>query len=312
MSKNTLLPFILLIAIAFPVHAFSQHADLPFPNSHFDTIDGVSVHYRLWEPDQPDPGKKIVLIHGYAGSTFCFRNVYDTLVALGYTVVAVDIPGAGYSDRTLDFNQSHSHRAKFLWDLLFEIEPEDSSNWTILGHSMGGGTAEAMAILHPDKTRKLIIVSGAIFRKTNNLTNTATFALRQKPIRNMLINYTDNNIITYKRFNKLLKSAYKRKPDSTEVMGYLTPLLQEGSAASLINIYINNKEDTVLDVRTLEGVPVLAVWGTRDSWVPLRTVRMSLDAFPDVTLVKMKGAGHMPMETHPDQFMKPFVAFLKE
>jgi len=327
----------LLLFVLLPHCAIAQSREKPFENSHFDTIEGFSVHYRIWNQDLEQPVGKVFFIHGFAGSTFCFRNLYDTLASLGYKVVAVDIPGAGYSSRSLDFNHSNSHRAKFLWKLLDKIDngageerdehrvgecPDRSDgsgdgnggngNWFLVGHSMGGGAAEAMAILHPDRTASLILIAGTLFRKTNNLNSSAMFMMRQKQVKKQMVSYTDRNLITYKRFYKLLKSAYCRAPDSTEVLGYITPLETEGSAEALINIYVNNREKETLDARTLTNVPVKAIWGTKDSWVSLRTARVNFGVFPQFELVKIKGAGHMPMETHVQQFIPPFLEFIRE
>lgn len=314
-----------LFLLLIPLTAICQNPEAPFPNSRFDTINGFSVHYRIWNDDLAKPAGKIFFVHGFAGSTFCFRNLYDTLASLGYKVVAADIPGAGYSSRSLDFNQSNSNRGMFLWKLLDEIDRgggragaysdqtdggDGSDKWILVGHSMGGGAAEAMAILRPGQTKTLILLAGTIFRKTNNLNNTALFVMRQKNVKKFFVSYTDKNLITYKRFYKLLKSAYGRPPDSTEILGYLTPLETEGSAEALINIYVNNREKEILDARTLTEVPVRAIWGTKDNWVSLRTARINFGVFDDFELVKIKGAGHMPMETHVQQFIPPFLEFV--
>ncbi|NQV02093.1 MAG: alpha/beta hydrolase [Bacteroidia bacterium] len=323
---------IFLLLALLPLTSIAQSGKRPFENSHFDTIEGFSVHYRIWNENFEHPAGKVFFVHGFAGSTFCFRNLYDTLASLGYQVVAVDIPGAGYSSRSLDFNQSHSHRAKFLWKLLNRIDwagnnggagdggdgsdgsdgSDGNGNWILVGHSMGGGAAEAMAILHPERTNGLLLIAGTIFRKTNNLNSNATFMMRQKQVKKYMVSYANRNLITYKRFYKLLKSAYGRLPDSTEVLGYLTPLEAEGSAEALINIYVNNREKESLDARTLTDVPVRAIWGTKDNWVSLRTSRINFGVFPQFELVKIKGAGHMPMETHVQQFIPPFLEFLRQ
>lgn len=302
----------LLLLLLLPGISIAQTNHKPFENSHFDTIEGFSVHYRVWNGDLEHSPGKVFFVHGYAGSTFCFRNLYDTLESLGYKVVAADIPGAGYSSRSLDFNHSNSHRGKFLWKLLDRIDGEDTTGWIVVGHSMGAGAAEAMAILQPGRTNCLILIAGTLFRKTNNLGNTLFFMVRQKQVKKILVSYADKNIITYKRFNKLLKSGYGRVPDSTEVMGYFKPLEQEGSAEALINIYVNNREKENLDARTLTGVPAKAIWGTKDHWISLRSARMNFGIFPNFELVKIKGAGHMPMETHVQQFIPPFLEFVRQ
>jgi pimeloyl-ACP methyl ester carboxylesterase len=50
-----------------------------------------------------------------------------------------------------------------LWKLLFSIDDGDSGKWNLCGHSMGGGTAEAMALLEPQRTHTLTIANGMVF-----------------------------------------------------------------------------------------------------------------------------------------------------
>jgi len=312
MEKPAFLTNLLICSLtAWPVlNLCSQETSLPFPNSRFDSVEGIRVHYRIWNEKESRPKGKILFVHGFAGSTFSFRNLYDTLAIAGYKVIAVDLPGAGYSSRTLEFNQSHSNRARFLWKFLDRIESGDTSRWILVGHSMGGGTVEAMAILSPRHTQKLIVIDGTVYRKDNNMAGTMSFMFKQKKVKKLLIQYANRNLINYKKINRLLKSAYGRRPDSTEIYGYLAPLELEGSSEAIINAFIHNKEIRDLDVRTLTGVPALAIWGSRDHWVSLNAVRPALNAFPDLKLVKIKGAGHCPAETNPEQFIPPFLDFL--
>ena len=94
----------------------------PFENSRFEIIDSVSIHYRVWNDTLRNPRGKIILIHGFCGSTFCWRYNFDALVAAHYKVVAIDLPGFGYSQRSPSLNQSQSNRARLLWGLLEKIE----------------------------------------------------------------------------------------------------------------------------------------------------------------------------------------------
>ena len=88
MLKRLFFP-VLAFAILFvfqPVESTAQSTLKPYPNSKFDTIDGIMVHYRVWNEDVAQAARKILFIHGFAGSTFCFRYLYDTLETLGYKV----------------------------------------------------------------------------------------------------------------------------------------------------------------------------------------------------------------------------------
>jgi 2-hydroxy-6-oxonona-2,4-dienedioate hydrolase len=95
---------------------FGQDTLKPYNNSSFLTVDSVRFHYRVWNGDVKQPAGKVFLVHGFCGSTYAWRNNIDTLVSLNYKVVAVDLPGFGYSERNVMINQSQSNRARLLWD----------------------------------------------------------------------------------------------------------------------------------------------------------------------------------------------------
>ena len=86
----------------------------PFDNSRFFSIDSIRIHCRIWNENLVHPRGKVLLVHGFVGSTFSWRENIDTLVKSGYYVVAVDLPGFGYSDRSLKVNQSQSNKARIV------------------------------------------------------------------------------------------------------------------------------------------------------------------------------------------------------
>jgi pimeloyl-ACP methyl ester carboxylesterase len=56
--------------------------------------------------------------------------------------------------------------------------------------------------------------------------------------------------------------------------------------------------------------PTLLVWGERDPLVPLRLAAEYERAIPDVRLVVLEGAGHVPMVERPEAFAHAVLAFL--
>lgn len=311
-SFHTLQLALFTLILLGGINAKAQIPSSPFPNSHFITIDSVTVHFRSWNDDIPDPKGKVLFIHGYAGSTFCFRYLYDTLAVKSYQIISFDLPGCGYSERDPAFNQSHSNRAMFIWKLLDQLEGNNTSSWNIIGHSMGGAAAEAMAILHPDRTETLTIIDGMVFKKNSDLMHTLAIGAKQKQIKKFYINYTENKILTYKALRRMLTSAYRMEPDSSDVSGYLEPLMIPGTAEALLNIYTNNQEVLDLHADSLLHLPVLVIWGTKDSWIPLRNGKRFLKYVPTATLETIPGAGHSPMETHVSEFLTIFLSFLNQ
>ncbi len=284
----------------------------PYANSRFAVVDSLRIHYRVWNEDLKHPRGKVLLIHGFCGSTFCWRNNYDTLVSAGYMVVAIDLPGFGYSERSAKVNQSQSNRARMVWELLAGIDRADTSKWNIVGHSMGGGTAEAVALTNPGRTRSLTILDGMIFI-TNKDVNLAVVGIANHPIyKKLLLSYTENQYLSFNNFRRELKGTYGSLPDTLTVNGYWEPLQIEGTAGTVVNLIANSNEIRELDAKELGSLPVLVIWGKKDHTIRLKNGKRLKRAVPSIELKVIPDAHHMAMETHPVEFNRMLVEFLNK
>jgi 2-hydroxy-6-oxonona-2,4-dienedioate hydrolase len=282
----------------------------PFENSYFTVIDSLRIHYRTWNTEIKKPKGKVLLIHGFCGSTFCWRYNYDTLVSAGYMVVAIDLPGFGYSERSAKLNQSQSNRARMIWELISAIDPQSTSKWNIVGHSMGGGTAEAVALMKPERTQSLTILDGMIFIKNTNV-NVRVVGLVNHPVyKEILLSYTEHRYLSFSNFRRQLKGTYGFLPDTLTVNAYLAPLQIEGTAETVVNLLANSGEIQELDARGLSQLPVLVIWGKKDHTIRLSNGKKLKRAVPSIELEVIPDAHHMAMETHPEMFNAMLIEFL--
>ena len=288
----------------------AQAPEKPFENSYFVKVDSAIIHYRLFNGDLQNPRGKILLVHGFCGSTFCWRNNIESLVMAKYLVVAIDLPGFGYSDRNLSVNQSHSGRAKLIWSVLARIDPDDKQKWNIIGHSMGGGAVEAMALMNPDRVQTVTLVDGMVFIRNRNMEGAFIAMSKMKGTNQILVTLAKQNIISYNSMERLMKKVYGRPLDSAEMKGYMDPLLIEGSAASVINIYANAGEIRHLHADGLLDLPVLVVWGKKDHTIYLKNAKKLKRYVPTIELKVIPEAAHAPMETHPEIFNEILLDFL--
>ena len=282
----------------------------PFKNSYFATIDSAMIHYRIWTTKVKPAKGKLVFIHGFMGSTFSFRKNYDSLVNAGYNILAVDLPAFGYSDRGTWINHSQSSRAILIWKLLDLIDMGDTTKWNIIGHSMGGGTAEAVALMRPGRTKSLTLIDAMFFKRNSGIMSTAFSPSRVRQLKKFYVDYVDHCLLTYDRMSKLLKSGYKQKPDTADVTGYMMPLRIPETAEAIVSTFSNCREVVPLNADSLKNIPILVVWGTKDNWIPPRSAALIKTCVPQMELHNIKGAGHMPMETHPKEFNGILVNFL--
>ena len=280
----------------------------PYNNSHFYKVDSAVIHYRIY--NEPGQKGKVLLVHGFCGSTFCWRKNIDTLLKAGYQVVAIDLPGFGYSDRNLHVNQSNSGRARMIWNLLSMIDKEDHRKWNIVGHSMGGGAVEAMALMNPDRVQTVTLVDGMVFIRNQSMKGAFITMAKIKGTNDILVSLAKQDIISYRSMARLMKKVYGRPLDSAEMKGYADPLRITGSAASVINIYANAHEIRHLHADGLLDLPVLVVWGKKDKTIYLSTAKKLKRNVPNIDLRIIAGAYHAPMETHAQQFNDILIDFL--
>jgi len=117
-------------------------------------IDGLSLSYLekgMAAKDQPS----LVLLHGLMGCADTFVPLMQELHP-DLHVIALDLPGHGRS----------SHRPpgasypyiEYLPDLETVIDQLDWDKFTLIGHSLGGALAAAIAALHPERIEKLVLL----------------------------------------------------------------------------------------------------------------------------------------------------------
>ena len=303
--------FLFTLFVTISSHAYTNTSIdslKPFDNSRYFTVDSLIVHCRVWNDTMVHPRGKVLLVHGFIGSSFSWRENVDTLIKSGYYVVCVDMPGFGYSDRNPEFNQSQGNRATFLLKLIDMIDP--MVQWNLVGHSMGGGTVEAMALMRPDRIRSLTIVDGMVFLKSESMKGAFVTLSRNKQYKRAFSSVVKKNMFTYGMIERLSKKNIGYKPDSAFVLGYLEPLLLPGTAECVINVWANAKESEVLKAVGFSKFPILVVWGEKDKTIYLSKGKRFVKHVPSAELKIIPGAYHDPMETHPGIFNDYLVGFL--
>ncbi|MDR3615131.1 MAG: alpha/beta hydrolase [Candidatus Obscuribacterales bacterium] len=101
-------------------------------------------------------GSPILLIHGLSSQLGSFNcGVIDRL-AEKFRVIAVDRPGSGYSARHPKALATLDAQADALAELIGKLNLEKTM---VVGHSLGGAVALALAIRHPDKVSGLCLIA---------------------------------------------------------------------------------------------------------------------------------------------------------
>lgn len=121
------------------------------PSGRFIDIDGSPIHYV-----DEGAGPPIVMIHGLGGQLRHFTfGVVDGLAAK-HRVIAFDRPGSGHSPREAGAPANLTAQAQTVAGLIRALGLKQP---LVVGHSLGGGIALALALDHPDCVGGLALVA---------------------------------------------------------------------------------------------------------------------------------------------------------
>jgi pimeloyl-ACP methyl ester carboxylesterase len=270
------------------------------------TVHGRSVTYV-----EAGEGPVLLLIHGMAGTCANWREAIEPL-AREHTVIAPDLPGHGDS-APLGGDYSIGGLATGLRDLLLTLGHERA---TLVGHSLGGGVAMQMAYLFPEMVERLVLVSsGGLGPEVSPILRAAAL-----PGAELFISATagvgQRLGSTVGRGLSLV--GLRPSADVAEVArGYASLQDPRRRAAFLATLQAvvgarGQRVDARDRLHLAEAVPVMIVWGARDSIIPVGHGREAHEMIPGSRLVVFEDVGHLPQVEAPGRFIAALQRFLRE
>jgi pimeloyl-ACP methyl ester carboxylesterase len=175
---------LVLLAVALALFAaWTAHrveAAVP-PLGRFIDVDGAHIHYR-----DEGSGPPLLLIHGLAGQMRNFtHSLFDRLKS-DYRVVVLDRPGSGYSTRPPDAPATISAQAATIARFANAIGLDQP---VVVGHSLGGAIALALALDHPNQVSALALIAPAT-RLPDRVPPPFQGLLIQSPLLRWLVSWT--------------------------------------------------------------------------------------------------------------------------
>lgn len=248
----------------------SSLAGLPVEEK-YTVVDDVSLRYL--ETGTQNIGIPLLMLHGFqAGADLWFPHPMPALAST-FHIIAPDLPGFGDSGPMPAYGTSQ------YTSLLFHfMDSLCYRRFDLLGHSMGGQIAIAMAASEPERVDHLLLVDSA------GLPRESLFWMN--PIRVI----GDASMRHVKLYPTSLRLMAKSRA------------LAEG-LQMLQHDHIQNRLDQLT-------MPTLIVWGSRDRLVPLEHGAFMSKHIPHARLAVIRGAGHMPFYQKPEQFIKLARGFL--
>lgn len=323
---SILLAFLMSVAFADfkPLDAELKNYPYPFPVDFYQ-IKVKEHKYQMAFMDVRPEGEikgNIVLLHGKNFSGNYWEKTIKDLNKEGYRVLVPDQIGFGKSSKPESFPYTFHLLATLTRNLALQ---QKMTNYTVIGHSMGGMLATRLALMFPSEVQKLILVNpiGLEDWKTMVPYQTVTDAYQSE---------LKNNEGKIRNYQKASYFDGKWKPEYEKGIEILVgwtkhkdhPRIAWNAALTSDMVFT---QPVLYEFKNLK-MPTLLLLGTRDRTAigkdraaPEMKEQMGrydllgkevIKSIPNGTLVELPGIGHMPQVENYDLYWKKLQGFLKK
>jgi pimeloyl-ACP methyl ester carboxylesterase len=243
-------------------------------------------------------GMPVVLLHGYGESLLSWEMVFDRL-ARDADVVAVDLPGFGLSSKP-----ASGYTADSLATVVLRfLDQLGIRRFVLVGHSLGGVVAAAMAIRDPPRVLGLALIDAALVTPWA-LAGTSDTSRAGASVRRAIAEYENLR----GSFNSAHDANWLAE-DSAATTYQPSGDPAYASALSAVLLEFDFGVLTAAKARRL-AMPVKLIWGALDPVIPVQVGRLLAERLPDATLVVIPRAWHRPQAERPEEVASILVAFL--
>jgi pimeloyl-ACP methyl ester carboxylesterase len=252
---------------------------------------------------QQGEGAPVILIHGLAASLFDWTDLLPALASAGYAGYALDLLGHGESYKPARLDEYHienvfDHFCSWLERL------GHSTPLILVGHSLGGYLAMEYALRYPERVRALVLGNPFYslqqlppllrIRYKGPLINTEMIERTPEWVIRLAIDFTSMSI----RNGYVLPEKVRKQ----------TALDYKRSHPGIFNIPTTIRDMLPLAHRI--AAPSLVIWGSRDQTLAPATFTKLAASLPHAQTATIK-AGHVPHQSHPEEFNRHVLGFLR-
>jgi pimeloyl-ACP methyl ester carboxylesterase len=238
-------------------------------------------------------GRPVLLIHGIPTSSLLWRHVQQQLIPHA-DVIAVDLLGYGGSDKPDTPSPTLAVQADLLAELLQMWNLRDV---VVVGHDIGGGVAQLLAVREPERISALLLVDSIAYD-----------SFPEPTIARLADPGWDHRIQEIDLAAGLERSLRKgiTTPDgaaATELAAlYAAPFEgSAGRAAYLRAARALRTDDLLSEMPAVEAltIPVRLLWGENDPFQPVGYGERLAAALADATLTVVPDGRHFLPEDRP-------------
>lgn len=259
---------------------------MPEALGQFVDIEGSRLHYL-----DAGNGPPVVLLHGAGPGASSRSNFHETIPVLAtrFRVLAVDLPGFGLSEPSRREGFPYQAFALTLDRLLDALSLETVS---VVGNSLGGGTALQMALDFPERVERLVLMApgggaisvispGGIEARVGRLLLDFVGQPTREGMRAFLLHMVfDRRLVTEELVEERFRAA-----STPEALAALTGFLEWTAKTPRRDLELWREAERVKQ-------PTLLVWGRDDQVLPLDSALLLLQRLPRAQLHVFSRCGH--------------------
>jgi magnesium chelatase accessory protein len=256
--------------------------------SRFVTVAGVR-----WHVQDMGKGPVVLLIHGTAAATHSWRDLAP-LLACHFRVVAMDLPGHGFTDPVPFFRLSLDGMADAVAGLLTELAVVPD---LVVGHSAGAAILARLVLdgrLHP---RCLVSLNGAFIPFGGPLGPVAS------PLAKLLfLNPFAPRLFAWRTDRKAAERLIGGTGSTLTGVGadlYARLIRCPSHVGSALGMMASWNLHGLLDALPLLDVPLVLVVGAEDRAVAPAEAERVRELVPSARIECLEGVGHLAHEEEP-------------
>lgn len=251
-------------------------------------------------------GPAVLLIHGFATSSFLWRNVGPAIALSNLTAFAADMLGYGASDRPPECDYGIAAQAEYLDRALTAVRVAKA---TVVGLDLGAAVALRLAASHPDRVERLVLVNPVSSddmppEDVKSLQrNTARFAFR----------VSSGVLGAAPLLRDLLQKSVSDPAHMPEplVARFLAPYVGPHGVDQLLRTarFVDREDVDEINLRALPH-PTLVIRGEKDPWVGPEVSEQLSDTIGGSRLVRLASASRLVPEDVPEVFTNLLLDFI--
>ncbi len=236
-------------------------------------------------------GPPVVVLHGIAASSVHFWQVLPGLRRRSRRVLALDLPGHGFSD----VPPAGLHSATLSAGLVEALDQVSDEPFVLVGNSLGGLGAIRYALARPGRVRSLLLLSpgGAPMDDAGLLALTQIFRMT-----------------SWEAARAFVRKLYARAPWYAQALAPVVRASFERPQLRSLVDSITHADMLAPDELARLTLPVRLLWGTGDALLPRENLAFFRAHLPShAQIEEPEGFGHCPYLDQPARLTAAIEAF---